>query len=354
MFRLTGFVRVAGAVGAAWLAAAILVMAAPAGQDPVPPTTGAPAAAEVFREWLAGVREEALARGISAQTVHAALADVAPLPVVVERDRTQAELTLNLDLYLRRRLPPSVVRSARTMARTHRALLRRVEATYGVPASVVTAIWGLESNFGRFTGVRPTIPALATLAHDGRRVTLFREELFAALTIVDRGDVALDRLRGSWAGAMGQPQFMPSTYLSDAVDFDGDGRRDIWASTADVFGSIANYLKRRGWVEGLRWGREVTVTERAAARVAGAIPLRMSGACRAVRDMTEARPLTEWARLGVKLPNGRPLSASTVSASLARVDRRTFLVYANYEALLAYNCAHTYALSVAMLADRVR
>ncbi|MDO8835320.1 MAG: lytic murein transglycosylase [Vicinamibacterales bacterium] len=353
MPRLTGFVRVAGGACAAWLAAAIVVMAATGHQDAARPQASAPPA-EPFREWLAGVREEALARGISARTIDAALTDVAPLPVVVERDRTQAELTLNLDLYLRRRLPPSVVRSARTMARTHREVLRRVEAAYGVPPSVVTAIWGLESNFGRFTGVRPTIPALATLAHDGRRVTLFREELLAALTIVDRGDVPLSRLKGSWAGAMGQPQFMPSTYLSDAVDFDGDGRRDIWASTADVFGSIANYLHRRGWVAGQRWGREVAVSERAAARVAGAVPLRMSGACRAVRDMTEARPLTEWARLGVTLPKGHALPASAITASLARVDRRTFLVYGNYEALLAYNCAHTYALSVAMLADRIR
>lgn len=350
MPRPSTFIRVASGVAAVWLAAAILVTAAAGGQNS---STAAPVARS-FQEWLAGFREEALARGIGAKTVDAALADVSPLPVVVERDRTQAELTLNLDLYLRRRLTPAVVRSARTMAHTHRALLRRVESTYGVPGSVVTAVWGLESNFGRFTGTRPTIPALATLAHDGRRVALFREELFAALTILDRGDVPLDRLRGSWAGAMGQPQFMPSTYLSDAVDFDGDGRRDIWTSTADVFGSIANYLAKRGWTAGQRWGREVAVTERAAARVAAAVPLRMSGACRAIRDMTEARPLTEWARLGVRLPNGRPLPASTIAASLARVDRRTFLVYVNYEALLAYNCANTYALSVALLADRIR
>jgi membrane-bound lytic murein transglycosylase B len=353
MPRPSTLIRIAGGVAAAWLAAAILVTAAHWDQGSAQTVPASPAP-QAFQEWLAGVRAEALARGIGATTVAAALADVSPLPVVVERDRTQAELTLNLDLYLKRRLTPAVVRSARSMAHTHRALLRRVESTYGVPGSVVTAIWGLESNFGRFTGVRPTIPALATLAHDGRRVALFREELFAALTILDRGDVSLDRLRGSWAGAMGQPQFMPSTYLSDAVDFDGDGRRDIWTSTADVFGSIANYLTRRGWVAGQRWGREVVVTERTAARVAVAIPLRMSGTCRAIRDMTEARPLTEWARLGVMLTNGRPLPVSTIEASLARVDRRTFLVYANYEALLAYNCANTYALSVALLADRIR
>lgn len=341
-----------------WLAASLCAAAAIAAAGGVDvraqaPAVVAPAPAGAFDNWLNALRDEAVSRGITRQTVEAALGALERLPVVIERDRTQAELSLTLDQYLKRRLPARVVRTARQMAARHRTLLRKVERRYGVPGTIVTAVWGLESNFGRFTGTRPTIPALATLAYDGRRAAFFRDELFAALTIVDRGEIAADALKGSWAGAMGQPQFMPSNYLKDAVDFDGDGRRDIWASTADVLASIANYLGTRGWTTGQRWGREVKVSDRAAGRIAATVPLRLTGPCQAVRDMTEPRPLPAWTSLGVTLTGGRPLPASSIEASLVRTDRRTFLVYANYEALLAYNCAHTYALSVALLADRI-
>jgi len=306
-----------------------------------------------FEEWLAALRAEAIARGIGPRTVDEALGSIEPVPVVVERDRTQAELTLTLDQYLKRRLPARVVRTAREEATHHRALLRRVAGQYGVPGSVVVAIWGLESNFGRFPGVRPTIASLATLAYDGRRQTLFRDEIFSALRILDSGEVEPAALKGSWAGAMGQTQFMPSSYLAFAVDADGNGRRDIWTSLPDIFGSIANYLKEHGWVQGLRWGREVRMTDKTAARVAAAVPLRLSGSCQAARDMSEPRPLSAWRALGLTLKGGAALPASEVPASLVRVDTRRFLVYANYESLLAYNCAHTYALSVASLSDRI-
>jgi membrane-bound lytic murein transglycosylase B len=306
-----------------------------------------------FEEWLAALRSEALAKGISQSTVDTALGSVERLPVVVERDRTQAELTLTLDQYLKRRLPPRAVRTAREMASKHRAELRRVSSQYGVPGSVIVAVWGLESNFGRFQGVRPTISALATLAYDGRRQTFFRDELFAALHILDSGDVAPEALKGSWAGAMGQTQFMPSSYLKWAVDGDGDGRRDIWTSLPDVFASVASYLKEHGWTQDQRWGREVRITDKAAARVAAAVPMRLTGACQAARDLTEARPLADWRALGVTQRSGALLPASEMQASLVRIDTRTFLVYGNYEVLLTYNCAHTYALSIGILADRI-
>jgi membrane-bound lytic murein transglycosylase B len=239
------------------------------------------------------------------------------------------------------------------MAAAHRAELQRAAARYGVPRAIVVAVWGLESNFGRFQGVRPTIATLATLAYDGRRQTLFRDELFAALRILDSGEVEPEALRGSWAGAMGQTQFMPSSYLKWAVDADGNGRRDIWASRPDIFASIANYLKEHGWTKGERWGREVRLNDRTAERAASAVPMRLTGACQAVRDMTEARPLSEWRALGVTLKGGAALPKAGIAASLVRVDTHRFLVYANYEALLSYNCAHTYALSVAFLADRI-
>jgi membrane-bound lytic murein transglycosylase B len=306
-----------------------------------------------FEDWMAALRAEALAKGISQRTVDAALGSVERLPVVVERDRTQAELTLTFDQYLARRLPSSVVRTARAVAKRHRMELRRVDAQYGVHSSVIVAIWGMESNFGRFQGVRPTISTLATLAYDGRRQTLFREELIAALRIIDRGDVEPAALKGSWAGAMGQAQFMPSSYLRWAADGDGDGRRDIWTSLPDVFASIARYLKEHGWAKDQRWGREVRLTDRTAARVAAAVPLRLVGACQAVREMSEARPLSAWRELGVTQRSGAALPATDLPASLVRVDARNFLVYGNYEALLAYNCAHTYALSIGILADRI-
>jgi membrane-bound lytic murein transglycosylase B len=305
-----------------------------------------------FDDFLAGLRAEALQRGISAATVEKALSDVHPLPVVLERDRGQAEHVFTPDQYIKRRLTPAVIRTARRLATTHKSLLQRVAVRYKVPRGIVLAIWGLESNFGRFSGVRPTIQALATLAFDNRRAALFRSELFYALQILDRGDIELERLKGSWAGAMGQPQFLPSSYLQHAVDFDEDGRADIWRSQADVFASIANYVKARGWAGDERWGREVKVSKSVQRRVENEVPMRKEG-CRAVREMTEPLPLARWRALGVAQVNGKPLPKADLNASLVGAGRRTFLVYRNYHALLEYNCAHAYALSVALLADRI-
>ena len=217
-----------------------------------------------FSEWLAELRSEAIARGLREETIDQALATVdEPLPVVLERDRAQAETVLPLETYIARQTRTSIVRNARQMAVRHADLLKRVDERYAVPPHVIMAVWGIESNFGRFTGVRPIVGALATLAWDPRRSTLFRSELLSALEILDRGYIELPNMRGSWAGAMGQPQFMPSSYLKYAEDFDGDSRRDIWASHADIFASIANYLKGYGWVAGERWGREVTLSREA-------------------------------------------------------------------------------------------
>jgi membrane-bound lytic murein transglycosylase B len=317
-------------------------------QDPAPPAPSPPP----FNAWLGEVRTEALARGIRAEIVEAALTDVQPVEQILERDRTQAEFTLDFTAYLKRRLTRTTVRTAQRMMTEHRALLRKVDAQYGVPSRVLTAVWGLESNFGRFSGVRPTIPALATLAYDPRRATLFRNELFSALEILNRGDVELAQLKGSWAGALGQPQFMPSTYLLYAQDFDGDGRRDIWASQGDVFASVANYLKEHGWSGRTTWGREVKVPSAARAKV-GALPRRETG-CRAERSMTKPIPLKTWRQLGVRNSSGGPLPVAAIDASLVTDGKRHFLVYKNYEALLAYNCATSYALSVGLLSDRLR
>ena len=319
-----------------------LVMQAPAPRDPVD--------RDGFAAWLAGVRVEAVARGVSQETVDKALSGVEPVARVLERDRKQAEFVLTLDTYLKRRLTPATVAMARRMAVRHRTVLARAGKAYGVDPRVLVAVWGLESNFGRFAGVRPTVPVLATLAWDGRRGEFFRQQLFDALTIVDRGHIELASLKGSWAGALGQVQFMPSSYLAWAVDFDGDGHRDIWTSMPDVFGSIANYLQQHGWTSG-RWGYAVRIPEAARPAVA-AVAAREQG-CRASRALSQPRSLEQWRGLGVRLAGGGRVPALPAMASLLEVEPRRYLVTANYDALLAYNCAHTYALSVALLADRI-
>lgn len=305
-----------------------------------------------WEAFLAGLRTDAAAKGISPATIDAALTTLELLPVAVERDRTQPEQVISLDDYLKRRLTKTVIATANAKAAAYAPLLRKIEAAYGVPPAVVVAVWGIESNFGQFTGVRPTVQALATLAFDGRRA-LFRNELFEALKIVDQGHISLAELKGSWAGAMGQPQFMPSSYLQLAVDQDGDGRADIWTTPADVFGSVANYLKHYGWTRGARWGHEVALSATARTRIDHEVPMRRTG-CRAEREMTEPRPLARWAALGVTLPGGRPLPTSARSASLVRGDRRQFLVDDNYAAFIAYNCANSYAVSLGLLSDQIR
>ncbi len=324
-----------------------------ASTQPAQPAQQDPASRPSFAEWLEGVRSEALARGYRKELVDEALAGVEePIPVVIERDRSQAETVLSIETYITRQLTARRVRTGREMLARHTATLDKVETTYGVPVRIIGGIWGMESNFGRFSGVRPTIAALATLAWDPRRATYFRRELFNALEILNRGDIDLPQLKGSWAGAMGQPQFMPSSYLQYAEDFDGDGRRDIWTTPADVFASIANYLKGHGWVAGRPWGREVRVSKEVASHIAGAVA-RRAGTCQATRDMTVPLPLADWQKLGVRTLTGAALPKASFDAALVSGSSRHFLVYGNYDALLEYNCAHAYALSVAMLGDRL-
>ena len=321
--------------------------------EPTAPVTPAAEVRPSFADWLDGVRQEAAGRGISAATIATTLSDIPePLPVVLERDRAQAETVLALETYINRRLTTTLIRRGRDMAARHKGLLDRIGDEYGVPPRIIAGIWGVESNFGAFSGTRPTVAALATLAYDPRRSALFRRELFNALEIVDRGDIEPARLRGSWAGAMGQPQFMPSSYLQFAVDYDKDGRRDIWATPDDVFASIGNYLKGHGWQAGQPWVREVRVSREVSQRVAADVA-RRSGSCGARRDMTVPLTLTEWQKIGVRTMAGRALPGTSQRASLVSGSSRAFLVFDNYDALLEYNCSNAYALSVVLLGERL-
>jgi membrane-bound lytic murein transglycosylase B len=328
-------------VGVALLAAGVRAQEAPA-PERLP-----------FAAFVETLKSIALERGIRAEVVEQALTGLEPLEVAVERDRNQPEAVLTIDQYVARRLTPAFVRTARAQAAAHRALVAKVGARYDMPGRVLVAVWGMESNFGRFSGVRPTVQALATLAWDGRRGAFFTNELMDALSILDRGDIALAAMKGSWAGAMGQPQFMPSSYLKHAQDFDADGRRDIWSSVPDVLASIASYLRAYGWEPGQAWGREVRMPPTGADRLVETVGLRQAG-CRAERELTEAVPLARWQAFGVRTASGGALPKVDRQASLLRAGKKTYLVYRNYDALLGYNCAHAYALAVGLLSDRLR
>ena len=315
----------------------------------VPPVSPLPA--QPFDEWLNGVRAEALTKGISEATLDRALTGLEPLEIVIQRDRSQAEIVQTLDQYLKQRLARQTIVKAQQERQEHATLLKDVSEKYGVPAGILVAVWAIESNFGRFSGVRPTIATLATLAYDPRRSAMFRQELFDALKILDSGDVEPAAMRGSWAGALGQPQFMPSSFLLYAQDFDGDGKRDIWQSQPDVFASIGNYLAAHGWQKGQTWGREVKVPASLLERLPEEAPLQTAG-CLARRQMTVPLPLATWKKLGVRTVTGGALPAADIEASLISGDRRHFLVYPNYQAILEYNCVNAYGLSVGLLGDR--
>ena len=336
-------------MAAARFAVLILAVAAAtiAGQEPPPPEP------PPFADWLQELIVEARDRGYGADLIDQTLARLEPLQRVIANDRSQAELIVGFERYYRTRVNAAFVRRGRDMARTHRRLLDRIEEAYDVQRRFVVAIWGIETRYGRVTGSTPVFQALATLAWEPRRADFFRGELFNALTMVSAGHIDAKSMTGSWAGAMGQPQFMPSSYLQFAEDFDRDGRRDIWRSTPDALASIANYLDEWGWDDQFTWGREVRITPEVRERVSQETTRRTDG-CFAMRNMTERIPLEAWRRLGVRRVDGTALPSADVTAALVDTDTRSFLVYENYDAILRYNCAHYYALTVALLADQLR
>lgn len=309
-----------------------------------------------FEEWLAGVKAEALAQGIRAETVEAAFAGVTHDESVIAADRNQPEKKLEFPTYVSQRLDDRRFARGRDKMAAHKAELAAVAKAYDVQARFIAAVWGLETNFGAHSGGRNIIQSLVTLAYDPRRTAYFRKELLAALKILDEGHVTVDRMVGSWAGAMGQPQFMPSSFKAFAQDFDGDGRRDIWDSYVDVFASIAYYLKFYGWRSDQTWGRQVTLPKDFAERAAQANLAPPSTRC-ALRNHIGNMTLAQWQALGVRRLNGAALPKADVMASLARPDGpdgAAYLTYGNYRAILRYNCSDYYALTVGKLADMLK
>ncbi len=292
-----------------------------------------------FADWLERLREDARSAGISQKTLTAALANLkAPEPRVIERDQNQPEKTLSLQNYVATRVSQERIAEGRLMLRRYPTWLGRIEQQYRVQRRFIVALWGIESSYGRHAGKYPVIPALVTLAYDGRRGDYFRKELLEALKILDAGHVTLSRMKGSWAGAMGPFQFMPSSYRHYAVDGNGDGRINIWGSVPDALASAANYLAKAGWKNDQTWGRLV--------KLPGKFDYSLIG-------LETRLPLSRWQALGVRRSSGRALPRRNLQASLIVPDgpaEPAYLVYDNFRALRRWNRSNSFAVAVGTLA----
>ena len=293
-----------------------------------------------FDAWLADLRTEALAKGISRKTLDSTLSGLKPLPRVIELERSQPEFKLTVLEYLERVVPDSRVERGREAFEENRALLTKVYERYGVQPSVLVALWGIETDFGRSVGGYPVIDAVATLAYEGRRTSFFRQELLNALRIVDQGHISPDKMMGSWAGAMGQVQFMPSSFQAFAVDYDGDGRVDLWNSLPDVFASAANYLSKAGWVKDETWGWEVTLPKGFDSSSAG---------------LDVRKSLADWSALGVRYSK-KSGDDTSLSWSVVEPEGKkgpAYLANNNYRAFLRWNRSHHFAIAAGTLSDRI-
>ena len=294
-----------------------------------------------FKACLAALGERAHSEGVDAAIVTTVLKDTLHLKKVIKLDRSQPEFTNTFANYYLRRVTTKRVEQGRTLYEKHRELLNRLQREYGVPAHYLLSFWGLETNYGSYFGSIRTTDALATLACDPRRTSFFSDEFIAAIKIVAAGDVELERMRGSWAGAIGHVQFLPSVFLKFAVDGDGDGRRDLWGSIPDALASAANFLRGIDWQRDLRWGREVRLPQNFDYGLAG-------------RD--QKRSLTEWVGLGITDAYGGALPGLDIKAAvLVPAGHRgpVFLVYDNFEVIMRWNRSEYYAISVGRLADRI-
>ena len=303
---------------------------------------GVPALAsdDKFRNWLEVFRSDALLSGINENTLNEAFAEVRLVPRIIELDRNQPEGRQTFAEYLDRVVSTSRIEAAQKRAAKHRVLLEQIAAQYNVQPRFIVALWGIETDFGRYTGGFSVINALATLAYDGRRSAFFRSELMDALRILEKGDIDVSNMTGSWAGAMGQTQFMPSSYRRFAVDYDQDGRSDIWSTHADIFASIANYLHQANWEYDQTWGRQVWLPKD--------LDLALVG-------METIRPLAFWQELGVRRMDGRDLPLRDLEASLIMPNGTggaSYIVYQNFRSILDWNRSTYFALSVGTLADR--
>lgn len=295
---------------------------------------------EVYVEQL---KDTAREHGISEDAITRAFADIRFYERAVSADRNQPERVLTLDTYLPRAVPDWKVQQGIEKYQEHRELLERVGAEYGVQPRFIVALWGIETNYGGYTGNFRVVSALATLAWEGRREEFFTRQLMQALEIIDAGHIEPEQMRGSWAGAMGQTQFMPSSFLSYAIDFDGDDKIDIWNSYPDVFASAANYLNSVGWKDDVTWGRQVQIP---------------AGFDQELAGLSTKKPLAEWQSLGVRRYDGSDLpTRDDIEASLIipdDEDGRIYLAYSNWDSLMRWNRSSYFVVAVGHLADRIQ
>lgn len=306
-----------------------------------PPEPAAPVRDSAgFDAWVADFRRRARDRGVDAGVLASAFGPAQFQPRIIELDRRQPEFTRAIWGYLDSAVSDARIRQGREQLATYAEIGREVEQRYGVPRTIIGAIWGVESNYGSNFGSYETIDALATLGYDGRRTRFAEEQLYAALRILANGDIDRDRMRGSWAGAMGHTQFIPTSFNAYAVDEDGDGRRDIWNSIADVMGSTANYLKANGWQRGSTWGREVV------------LPPNFDYA---QAELDTRRSTATWRAAGVRAVDSRGLPSFESASIIAPAGAHgpAFMVGPNFRVILRYNNATSYALAVGLLSDRL-
>ncbi|OTG98545.1 lytic murein transglycosylase [Acinetobacter sp. ANC 4973] len=299
-----------------------------------------------FQQCIANLRAQAMSLGVTGSTYDRYTQNLTPDYSVIEKLNYQPEFSTLIWDYLSGLVDEERVQLGQQKLAQHREVLNRVAATYGVPAETVVAVWGVESNFGQISGSYPLLQALGTLSCEGRRQSFFRGEFFTTMRILQRGDLTEAQMKGSWAGAFGHTQFMPSTYEELAVDFDGDGRRDLVSSTSDALASTANFLKKRGWQTGMPWGFEVRIPE----------DLPIGGESR-----RNKKPLSSWMSRGVVRADGSALIQGNLSSSSAAglmapagANGPVFLVFKNFDAIYSYNAAESYALAIAHLSDRLQ
>ncbi|NOY71615.1 MAG: lytic murein transglycosylase [Gammaproteobacteria bacterium] len=295
-----------------------------------------------YSAWLVEFKKEAMEKGISEKILEKAFQGVKPQRRVVTLDRSQPETVQTLQDYISKRVTPYGIEVGRKKFTENNALLKKIESRFAVQGRFIVAFWGIETGYGRYTGGHNVIAAITTLAFDKRRASFFRQQLLDALFILEEGHITVEKMTGSWAGAMGQTQFMPSTFRAYAVDGDDDGKIDIWESKADAFASAANYLSRIGWNDDQTWGREVQLPKKFDSRL--------------IKQKVKKK-LSEWQALGVRKVNGGNLPARNLEANLIQPDGpggRAFVTYpANYNAILNWNRSHKFAISVGTLADAV-
>ena len=308
-----------------------------------------------FNAYVEKIKVEAIDKGYSKDIVDSAFATVKFKKKVIKADKNQPEVKETLETYLPKRVPQWKINRARKLYKEIQVELEEIAKQYGVQARFIVALWGLESNFGKIQGSHPVISSVVTLAYDGRREAMYKRQLWAALTILEEGHISLDNFKGSWAGAMGQTQFMPSSFNAYAVDYDGDGKKDIWQNKLDAFASIANYLKKAGWNDDLTWGRQIVLPAEFDNQHILQRGTRTRKQWLANWDKSE-RSLDDWQALGLRRTDGTDLPQVNITAALVMPDdinRRMYLAYDNYKALMHWNRSYYFATSVGYLSDRI-